>query len=194
MTEPKGRPIVVAATYLIGIYRNVAQMLLSCDPMVAELGLIPYGTRWKPMEPIKPTLTDPTHWLSHRAVRQYHRRNREDQEVFTIGALICEPDNDGFLEPLAIASMMKVTSTNSDDIYWVSLLGHGDYPAGLGRVRELDVREWRNDEDWFNDALDLVADGRLLTTAAPLLDITTTRDVQDRLVVPLVAAMKSAGV
>lgn len=43
MTQPQGRAVVEAANYLIAIYRNVAQMLLACDPMVAEYGLIPYG-------------------------------------------------------------------------------------------------------------------------------------------------------
>jgi hypothetical protein len=193
MTEREGHRIVEAANYLIGIYRNVAAMLLSCDPMVAEYGLIPYGNRWKPMAPIKPELAEPEWWLPHRAVRQYHREGREDEEVFSIGALLCEPENAAFPEPLAIASMMRVTSTNSDAIYWLPLLGHGDYPAGLGKVRKLDVRKRRNDDDWFNSALDLVADGQLLTIAVPLLDITNTSDVEDRLVKPLVDAMKSAG-
>jgi hypothetical protein len=189
MTESKGRPVVEAANYLIGIYRNVAQMLLSCDPMVAEYGLVPYGARWKPMAPIKPELNDPTWWLPHRAVRQYHRRDRGGKEVITIGAVLCEPGDETFREPLGIASVMNVTSTNSDHLYWVGLLGHGD-PAGLGRVHDVNVREWRNDQDWFNNALDLIANGRFLSIAIPLLDITTTRDVQERLVEPLMAAMK----
>lgn len=146
------------------------------------------------MAPIKPALEAPEGWLPHQAVRQYHRRGRQDEEIITIGAIICDPNNSAFAEPLAIASMMKQTTSNSDHTYWLPLLGHDERPARVGEVRKLDVREWRGKEDWFNDALKLVSDGQLLTVAVPLLEITTTSDVQDRLVVPLLTAMKSAGV
>lgn len=191
MTTPKGRPIVEAANYLSAIYRNVAQMLLSCDPMVAEYGLVPYGGSWRSMEPVKPDLNEPWLWAAHRAVRQYHRRGCRDQEIFTIGAYLWDPRDAHFLEPVAVASLMPVTHTNTYAMHWVALLGgQCADSAGRGRVRHADVRRLNKyDDDWFDKEVEFVADGRITTIEVPLLDITTTAEVESRLVRPLFDAI-----
>lgn len=193
MSIPKGRAIVEAANYVTAIYRNLTQMLLSCDPVAGEYGLVPYRGAWRPMETIKPRLSEPEWWLPHRAVRQYHRRGRADQEVFTIGAYLWDPRDPEFPEPIAVASMMSVTRTNSDNIYWVALLGghYGD-PATRGSVHTTDIRKLNKyDDDWSGATVDFIVDHQLTSIEVPLLDITTTADVDKRLIRPLVEAVRT---
>lgn len=194
MNNSKGRAIVEAANYIGGVYRNLTQMLLSADPLVAEYGLIPYRGAWRPMERMSPILTEPEWWMAHRAVRQYYRRGHQDQDVFTIGAYLWDPRDLEFPEPVAVASMMTVTRTDTDNIYWVALLGgQCGTPAERGNVRKVDVRRLNKyNGDWFDAAVDFVVDFQLTTIEVPLVEITTTTDVEKRLVRPLIDAIRPA--
>jgi hypothetical protein len=182
-----GREMDAGFRYVLDVYRNVSRMLLACDPMLEQYRLAPYAT-WAAMDPAKRTATTPATWLAHKAVRQYYPLGREHKEIFTVGAYLFNWRGDDPIEPMCVASMMAVTSDNSNDVYWlgvvgatmplprgdVQVIGSDDIPEGWGRDR---FKQW-------------VRDGRMLSICAPLLEITTAAQVEARLVKPLVARLE----
>jgi hypothetical protein len=91
-------------------------------------------------------------------------------------------------EPLAMASFMRVKAT-PDSVYWLSLLqGWTKNCPPDGRVRTIQnqVKEY---EPYYAAVLE---DPNILTVARPLLEITNTEELNNQLIVPLIAALKES--
>lgn len=173
--------------YVLDVYRNVSRMLLACDPMLEPYGLAPYAT-WAAMDPAKRTATTPATWLAHKAVRQYYPPGREHKEIFTIGAYLFNWRGNDAIEPMCVASMMAVTSDSSNDVYWLGVVG-ATLAGSRGEVRIIGTEDIP--EGWGRDRFkQWVRDGRMLSICVPLLEITTTTQVEDRLVKPLLARLE----
>lgn len=167
------------------VYRSVSKLLLASDPVLDELGLSPYGYQWKAAEEQRFNHTTPDEWAPHRLVRQYFRKKRLDQELFTVGAYLWDPCQEAMREPLCIASFMSVATIHSNDVYWLPLMQAHDATAPAdGEVRLLDPTRWSSAN---SDALKKLAPTqRVLSVALPLVEITSTSALAHRLLKPLV--------
>ena len=182
MAADDGRRMVEAFYYVRDVYKNILQMLMSCDALLQDRGFSPY--QWAPMEGSKWVSWRADDWLAHRAVRQYYPRGRKDKEVLTVGAVLWNPGPQEVQEPLCVASMMAAKST-PDAIYWVSLLGWKVLP--MNEVRLLGRADAKGHEETFDS---IVADGRILSIAVPLLDVTSSETLEKRVIEPLLARLE----
>lgn len=175
--------------YVLDVYSNISRMLLACDAMLHSYGFTPYD--WPPMEP-PGKASEPVTWLPNRAVRQYFPPDREGTEILTVGAYLYDREVAEPIEPLCIASMMAVSSTNFNAVWWLGMVSA--WFDARGSVETIDATDPRYaSHPRFarvrRDATRIVRDGRILSIAVPLLEITSTTHVEDRLVRPLLGQL-----
>ena len=171
--------------YVLEVFRNASRMLLACDPLLEPYKFEPYS--WAIAESTKKQASAPGTWLQNRAVRQYYPAGRKDHEILTVGAYFWDPGSDEVSVPLCIASMMAVHSC-PDAVYWLGMLGALS-PAPRGDVELIDssmevYRKARDDMERY------VRDGRILSVAVPLVDVTSSVHLEERLIKPLVARLE----
>lgn len=175
-----GREMDAGFRYVLEVYANVSRLLLACDAILQPHKFAPYA--WAPMEP--PRKADaPKTWLPNRAVRQYYPQDRQWKEILTVGAYLYSRHDDKAFEPVCVASMMAVNTANTDAVYWLGVLG------ALSRAPRGVVETVRATDGQFawgrSDFEKVVRDGVILSIAVPLLEITSTTQVEDRLLTPL---------
>lgn len=187
-TSNSAREMTEGFRYIADVYVNASRMLLSCDLVVAEYGFVPYAT-WGIGESPKRMAAKPKTWMAHYAVRQYYPKDRRDQEILTIGAQFWDPESPDDVEPLCVASMMAVNGI-PDAVYWLGMLG-ARLRSPRGNVQIVDATAVPNAVE-RKQLETLVRDGRLLSIAVPLLEVTSTSAIEESLIKPLVAKLETS--
>ena len=182
--------ILDAFAHVRDVYRSVSKMLIASDAVLSEHGYAPYtnfNTTWRPAEKKVFPHGHPDGWIQHRAVRQYCRAGMVSQEILTVGAMLWNPHADLVGEPLCIVSFARVTSVKTDDVYKLPLMQAHDLSAPPdGVVRYLDPTRWKTQSSSRDAFKRLDPTERMLSVALPLVEITSTTLLEQRLVRPLV--------
>ena len=152
--------------YVSEVYETCATMLQSADSCLHhDYGFSPYdweaiysSKKWRGVGTFR-------EWLPKFVVRQYYRPEHKDHEVLTLGALLWDEEVD---QALSVASFMKLSTVDRDEVYqWGLAQGWTKPVQADGSVREIEP-------DHVNLKLDRVSDGKILSVATPLTEITET--------------------
>jgi hypothetical protein len=176
-----------AFEYVSDVYKTTATMLLSVDALLDDW--IPYNGAWSAIWPARGTnLKSHREWLPTFVLRQYYRREREEQEALTVGAALWGWGERPVPEALCIGSWMRFGDA-PDEIYkwalvqrWTSLPPDGT----LRTITSTDV-DFRGEEKALFERH--VVDGRVESVAVPLPTITKSSDVRTAILEPLLAAI-----
>ena len=182
--------ILDAFAHVRDVYRSVSKLLIASDAVLSEHGYAPYtnfNTTWRPAEKKVFHHGQPDEWILHRAVRQYCRTGLVGREILTVGAMLWNDRADLIGEPLCIVSFARVPTVDTNDAYWLPLMQAHDLSAPPdGVVRYLDPTRWKTQVGSRDAFKKLDPTERMLSVALPLVEITSTTLLEQRLVRPLV--------
>ena len=179
-----GKEVVAAFHYVRDIYRNVSRILQACDPSMQQRGFRAY--KWSAVWTPGDKVTTPEKWAPYWAVRQYHRRDTQNQEVLTVAAVMWDPRHEEMETPVLIGSRMQVVTTSGPEAFWVGLWQHWSTQTPDGEARRLSVENpTRLTPNDVAKAKALLADGTLLSVAIPLLEVVSIDVVERRVIDPL---------
>jgi hypothetical protein len=181
------------------VYQNVASMVFSADDILRERAYFVYD--WACVYPSakdpglinysrqKDTfLMDTLRWLPEFVIRQFGPKDRWDTQVLTVGAVLYLKDYEDFDEPLCIASLIE-GNFEEDDIYWISLLQAFDPTARkkrgcivIGEDSLRKVKDYEKKKESFDKR---VKGGRFVSNAVPLLEITNSLTLKEKVILPV---------
>lgn len=189
-----GRAMVEGFRYVRDVFRNIERLLLACDPILMERDFVPAPRSWCATKPLgdshlrlslDASVADT--WLPYYVVRQYGVRGGDFTDLVTVGAMPWNRRRPGFDTALCIASRVKVSSNDNNDVYWLGLAQAWSEAPADGEVRVLEGKVFASsDADLATRFADLVPSGRLLSVARPLPSLLTVDDIANQLVAPLV--------
>jgi len=180
-------------TYMRDVYRNVARMLLSADPIMVDRRFNFAGNDWRAVDSnfattlqLSRNATDT--WLPTRVIRQYVNFD-DDNDVVTLAAILFANDGENPAVPSAVASRVWFENTGTNDPYWIGVMHVWDAlrPPIDGTVRVLGDRLEASglsdaNRDIFNR---LVRGRRLISVGVPLTEVTNTDELVSRIISPL---------
>lgn len=191
-----GNEMMQAFLYVREVYANVSRMLQSADPVMSERGLSPYAS-WDAVWPSRPKVGDFETWMPTFVIRQYHAAGKKERDLVTIGAVLWSWPSDpnqqrALVQPLCIASRMAVTAPPGnvpDEVYRFGVAQRWARAAPADRnVHVLEAKDIAFDNSSRALFEKIVVDAKLVTIAAPLLSITTTEELESRLIKPVLSA------
>lgn len=165
MTE-ESTAIIRSFQQVRDLCRNAEQLLISCDALLRPT-FLSYGKTLSPHEE-SPAWGNPDHWVPHRFVRHFYRKDQRDKAVLAVGVLFWDPGDDDFTEPLAIASFMRCKKY-SPAWYWAPFISAWKSCAGPHGI----VQTYENFPDSVRDVLHDFLDEkkRIQSIAKPLTNI-----------------------
>lgn len=193
-----GNGVKDAFEYVTTAIQTIRTMLLSADPVLTDIGWIPYREweycSWPTEFPEDGLLSDSKLWLPRYFTRHYYRQEHEDTEMLSVVAVPWEPGAPGFKESACIVSHMAITTDDGDDHYWLAGVQLYHEAARLdGAVRELDPKGlgWIL-SGWLSaqvDALRTIPSGRILSVGRPLTSIADTATLKREMLDPIVGRL-----
>jgi len=189
MQSDQSRGMVEAFKYVRDVYRNCARMLLSCDPSMRDRGFSCFY--WKTLYGFGSDINFPDNWLHDYLIRQYYpvQGKEGENQIFTIAAIPWRRENPDSFEPLCLASRFSATET-PDDVYWISVLQMHEQrilPDGKVHVLGDDLECLKKDSQKLERFKNLIREGKVASLAVPLLEITNTNQLFNRVVDPVLA-------
>lgn len=190
----KGQSCMEVLTWVRDVYRNCFRILSCCDPILESYELQRYT--WAHIYDLEPlhnewrstkieALKNADALLCSYIFRQYYSRDYKDREIVTVGVAPWRKVRPETFTPACYISRFMAQSPENA-IYWIGAMPIWEETNSTdGTIREFTSVSGLLHDDMRKQFDEIVSkEKRMIGTAVPLFDITSSTELESRLIKP----------